>query len=565
MRTTQVPSLFPILTLLTMLFLPYPAKAQCPLLSAPVTEIDVNACGAVPNDGVADQVAIQAAIDAAAIFGARVLFPAGVYTLSAGLQIQDSMELLGQGSSISILERIQNFDDAITVTGASDVRIRGLGFRDQTRQVGRFFFAADVEGLTLEACRFSNIGAVALRINQAVDVRVEGCTFEEIFSSAIFFGDPGPGEVTERVWIVDNRFYRTNTAASQGHAAVNQSFVSDSLGPIPEERYRAFQIVRNHIEETGASGIRVKGYRSVVAFNILDQGSIGVHDEGITFFGSQNAIYGIVVTGFKAHGILFWANDHQGTGQPLRDNLVASNLIWDNGSAGVAAILSEEQARIENLKISGNLLAESVAGRDQKWGVRVGDFNDPSAPPLINVSVDKVSVQGNSSFGHVNGPFDVAERRGGVYLGSNDDDLGATKLAVTASALSGASSFPAGLSVVSWQIPTEDDDSFYDPSFPNRLTVREGGVYAVSCSLDWSPRSGGHRTASIRQSGGTVVARSRVAHAGGATPVPVAAHTTRRFEAGDWVECLAQHNSSGGNLAVQAGNLTYFRLVKVEG
>jgi len=59
-----------------------------------------------------------------------------------------------------------------------------------------------------------------------------------------------------------------------------------------------------------------------------------------------------------------------------------------------------------------------------------------------------------------------------------------------------AQEIPTGVTTLvplTWQVPVYDTDSFYDPALPDRLTVPEDGVYAISGGVRWATNPLGTR------------------------------------------------------------------------
>lgn len=88
------------------------------IFPAAPTVVAVTDFGAIPNDGLDDLAAFQAAIALLPASGGEVFIPAGTYELSASLVLGDSIILQG-ASSDSVLLRINHSSVGVSVTGTA--------------------------------------------------------------------------------------------------------------------------------------------------------------------------------------------------------------------------------------------------------------------------------------------------------------------------------------------------------------------------------------------------------------------------------------------------------------
>ncbi len=179
--------------------------------------------GGIPNDNISDTLAIQAAIDAAAINGGVVFFPPGEFTLGPErpypaildvniltghlMILSNNITLQGSGKGVTVLRRagggkvgnlIQTLDghtenftvrDMTLDAGHSLIynmtSIRGgknhywsrIQFQNHDDDALEMAF---VDVVTVRDCTFSNIAANAVSFVPATSAMIEGCFFENV-------------------------------------------------------------------------------------------------------------------------------------------------------------------------------------------------------------------------------------------------------------------------------------------------------------------------------------------------------------------------------------------------
>ncbi|WP_428938767.1 glycosyl hydrolase family 28-related protein [Fontivita pretiosa] len=132
--------------------------------SQPIPVIDVRAYGAIPDDGIDDTAAIQAAIDAARVPGQIIQFPAGTFHISRALNPR------GFARVISGMTTLRYQADSVVADHATVLQATGqdnfiFHFRGQDLTISRLSFhgrgifcdtpdGSMVEGLIVDNCWF---------------------------------------------------------------------------------------------------------------------------------------------------------------------------------------------------------------------------------------------------------------------------------------------------------------------------------------------------------------------------------------------------------------------------
>lgn len=122
--------------------------------------------GAVGNGTTDDTAAIQAAVTAASVSGGIVLFPQGVYRITAALTLNTKVSLLGIGASASVIKLDHATNHAVTWTSASSGEksiIARLGFSRAQTGSGVFVLkdALDLCQVLLVDCYFNGATVVS--------------------------------------------------------------------------------------------------------------------------------------------------------------------------------------------------------------------------------------------------------------------------------------------------------------------------------------------------------------------------------------------------------------------
>lgn len=317
------------------------------------SQYDVTTFGAIPNDGLPDDTAINNAIAAAQTSHGTVLFPSGTYNVS-------------------------HLDDILT----GYITIKGVGGRTNqskicyapTSNVPLFSLRAAgairISDIELDQC--NGYGSLISNSGSAVDI--EDCAFSGHSSNAnpLVYSEKSSTMIRRNRMIVNNpaaytirMTCRTNCVALPT-ANVNSAITDNELGGIGKGilvdkdsastpgQVEGLTISRNVVITTGGDLVFVTAVLHLnVTDNILDQSSYA----GVHFSPSKGGIDSVVVT-----GNYFGFNSSNG-GQIgiLSDNVAngASNVTigsnrFYNGLYGIIVRAKDSRWNITNNAMSGN-------------------------------------------------------------------------------------------------------------------------------------------------------------------------------------------------------------------
>ncbi|MFN3925373.1 MAG: hypothetical protein ACK4K6_17270, partial [Pseudarthrobacter sp.] len=127
---------------------------------------------------------------------------------------------------------------------------------------------------------------------------------------------------------------------------------------------------------------------------------------------------------------------------------------------------------------------------------------------------------------------------------------------------------------IAWQATRFDNDGMFSTGTPTRLTINTTGIWLIMANVGFEETSGtagaGIRVLRLRVNGSTILAavnlRPSSSSASGDDQNVSAGvvSTVTVLNAGDYVECLAYHNVSGGiNLAVRGNYSPEFLAVRL--
>ncbi len=295
------------------------------------------------GDGTTDDTAaIQAALDAAAVAGGVVWFPAGSYLISDTLVYGAATTLRGVRGASVITNDTGRSDYIMLIPNAAaavtDVAIEDLTFNQRSDVFG--FTASDqcvsineVSGITIRNCTFRNVVTMAVWCDTKTadtttrNVRIEGCWIENSLGGGVsLFGD------VQDVVITRNRIEhcRDDAIALQdlatGERPMNAVISHNTLlnndrrnvtGSTPHAVLiygcENVTVSDNLIDGTVASAISVQygtshSNHAIVANNIVRNAGVTVDD----------------VTGVPGHGIMTLTSDNM----QIIDNIVAGSRQW---------------------------------------------------------------------------------------------------------------------------------------------------------------------------------------------------------------------------------------------
>lgn len=290
------------------------------------TVFDVRSYGTI--DGTADDVQIQAAMDAATP-GGVVVFPEGTYTCSTGLVIPTDITLKGIGNVT-----IDGADSTLLNTipdGADNVTIKNIRFYRFARGLSQAGASLLMTNIRVEDCRFDTCGYGVL-----LSCPVERCwiinnTFKDITASgatsAILVGKD-VDEATQGEYVITGNTIDTVTNTGVGN--------DDTHGILV--RGRSALISHNYIQDvTSGGGVGCEGIYCVTHFSTITNNTlINAGDEEAS----------ITLKGGRDDGIIDQGNFGY-------DNIISNNMLYSDTSGASAIYVTNDNCLISNNIIEG--------------------------------------------------------------------------------------------------------------------------------------------------------------------------------------------------------------------
>ena len=333
-----------------------PLKATRP---SPLSNLSVQAFGAVGDGRADDTPAIQATIDAAARQGKAVFFPKGLYRiriqpqLSRALTLHKNTVLLGAGAENSILklsDRPGNYS-AILSGAALSSDLSNLVLRN----------------LTVDGSAASNLvpseqdfkpdkDRFVLRVYVGRNLRIEDCRFTNLDSINVL--TLNNDRLVSDITIKNNRFDAIGGSFDHDHSTI---YIHGKGSLVAGNTYRA----RNGPGTQGArTAIEIHGDRHQVLSNRIFGYTYGINATGIASSSKDQLIRDNVIQGVHT-GILLWSYTGPGM-QPFglenitidRNQIGLDVLAWrrlwgDAPSQGIA-LEPNSNAPIRALNITDN-------------------------------------------------------------------------------------------------------------------------------------------------------------------------------------------------------------------
>lgn len=319
--------------------------------------------GAIGDDSNDDTAAIQAAFDAVVTTGDAVIFPAGVYKITAAVTTgpidNKKTNVIGYGATIKQYTSSKN----ILNIRNSRCYVYGLKFEHDSGVAASNGVAAidvlDVNDVSISDCVFNDCKTKGIFVRttavaDCTDVVIKGCHFNECDGTNITLNSEDVSTFVRRVSIVGNTFNASNTPVS--------------------DQTRAIHVVSNVTDVTIANNVTsgtghltyVTGWRDCVQIgnssatlqpdNVTITGNVltGMGDESIGMSGatnitiSNNVLHGSLVTsGVYVPGDGTWSNNYV---------TVTGNMIYDHKLAGIFLKDTLTYA------ISGNVISDCKDG-----------------------------------------------------------------------------------------------------------------------------------------------------------------------------------------------------------
>lgn len=309
-------------------------------------------------DGVADNVQIQAAIDALSAVGGRVLLLEGTYALAADITLDGEGQVLeGQGNSTILNFGGAAIANAITIT-ANDVKVANLkaalvagAGAGGTRP--NVIYASSVDRLVLDSLWIVGDTSVAddgsqlrqngIYLTNSDEDRVVNCRLEDNDRAGIYIRNSNNGLISDNV-IQGNTQQGIRGQGCQ-HMTVSGNSVLDNTGSgMFLAAFSFCTMSGNTVEGNGSVGIYLHGtINATVSDNTCHiNGSSNIRVEG----GNEN-----VITGNQAcacpdgAGILIYRSSY---------NVVSGNGCNDNAADGIA-VTGDGVANADYNSLTGNV------------------------------------------------------------------------------------------------------------------------------------------------------------------------------------------------------------------
>jgi hypothetical protein len=364
-------------------------------------------------DGTADEVQIQAAIDAVyAAGGGTVRLLSGTFIVStstaAGISISmaTGTALVGDSMNSTIIQLANN-----TNSGSDDVQVVYVGTNVQDVVISNLTIDANRSGQSAGDAEFAvAIGNGAKRIlidrinvlDGAVQNRPATVRTDELVIQNSRFADSGVGSQAGVYMYADNlrienNFFTTNlyiegnydsdTALVKGNIFQGVGMYAFGGG----SGLRNLVISNNFIDTEGAVGINGielgEVDRAIVSNNTIMNARNGISLDSAS---QRNVIEGNVISSSTRSGIYIIGSD----------NLISDNSLYENGDATYAEIYVDDTSTI-----IGNYMKDDVVAG---LGI-VADFGDGTV--IANNVFDGIGANGVDDTGSTNVAYDQFDRR----------------------------------------------------------------------------------------------------------------------------------------------------------
>lgn len=339
-------------------------------------------------DGVADDVQIQAAIDALPSGGGRVMLSEGTFTLAAPIKLLSNVVLAGQGWA-TILIAIDGLDDALirnsdwTLGGETNIIVRDLQIdsNGDNQADGSAIDLRNVKRSKILDCYIHDAyttgihwwtGLIAGASNDNNEVR--GCVLDTNYDTS------GNGMMTLGEWhdgvIADSQFLN---AVDFGGMTVDQCEYIKVVGCVAEGNTRPGFIVEGTSPNPSAS---------ISYIGCVSRGNLGASGHGFTVIEDNGSVsyVGCHAIGNARHGFRLEGSDYCTiVGCVSRNNN-------QGASGGDGIILLDSAGGAQYNTIIGNVCVDDQGTATQGYGIRTTAAADHN---LIqgNIVRDNVTAQ----------------------------------------------------------------------------------------------------------------------------------------------------------------------------
>lgn len=292
--------------------------------------VSVKDFGAV-GDGVGDDtVAIQAAIDYTANFsimsatGGRLLFPAGMYQISAPLVVPKSMVIEGAGGEST---KIRTTTGNIFEANSGGIQFVNMCLIGPTGAASNGIRFTNGNNCIVERCTFQN-QTTGIELVTSYAVEIIGCIFDVCFTHGVYAGSTCHNLIIERSGFFSCGVANLGQAVNINAGSDNLNFINNDFEQcnvnIQLSACNSVQITGNYMEyhvsecfyfSPGNTGI-------IVESNWIALGLSGSGGETLTFQNitggrfRHNTLYNQSVNALNTSlvGFTFGLNKHTGTG-----------------------------------------------------------------------------------------------------------------------------------------------------------------------------------------------------------------------------------------------------------
>lgn len=312
--------------------------------TVPSQTVSVTSYGAVANDGVDDQAAIQRALNEAPV-GYTLVFPAGVYTHSSSLKVtRNNLTLLGPGTL-----RGTNPDDQALIIKGSNVTVDGLsvnnivnGRKGAEEQMGisvSFSSGTTVRNVTVDTTSSAGIFIWGANNYSIVNNVVRNTLSDGIHNTGSAYNGLVQGNTLTNIG--DDCFavvsYGTDSVPVHDVVVRNNSCDTGKARGASVVGGENITIQGNTLTKTAAAGIYVASESS---YNTLAVKNVDIIGNIVIQCNTNAAI--------NHGGIFMWAQP----GKPNVDILLQENVIRDT-VVGAANIVSQTDLT-KDLRLVGN-------------------------------------------------------------------------------------------------------------------------------------------------------------------------------------------------------------------
>ncbi|MEK3915360.1 right-handed parallel beta-helix repeat-containing protein [Paenibacillus sp. FSL H7-0331] len=350
---------------------------------------------------------IQAAINAAAVSGGTVYFPAGRYIIKTGLFLRSKVHLLGAGAEASVLKAgLVNIQMVMCPAQGKQASIEGLTFEgignitsSVTSMVERGIHILEASFIRVSKCLFKGI-ANGVHLARSEHVTIEDCSFISLVAGdSAYEGYGVTAEGGANHIIQGNHFKSLPRSCIQLTAGCSYTLVA---GNVMEACLEAAITVSSKLS---VCMYNVIDGNAITAFGLIDKQTSCTYGIRLKDACSYNHIVNNSITRATFAGVQLEAADNAGDDRPY-GNVMTGNKI-DTSVRGIVVLNGSDNSLKANevRRVELGILIDTIG----EGNASTAKQNVVTGNSLFQCSISAVKIGSNrcqSNMVHSNSGFD---------------------------------------------------------------------------------------------------------------------------------------------------------------